>query len=71
MEIYNISKDEIPENMTVYIGTDERNKTFFNDLAAHYDLVFLDDFADLLQGVNTNIYGLIDQLITSQSRTFL
>ena len=71
MEIYNISRDEILEGATVYIGTDERDKSFFNDMSIHYDIVFLDDFAHLIQGINTNFYGLLDQLITSQSRTFL
>lgn len=71
MEMYNISKDEIPEGTTVYIGTDERDHSFFADMARHYDIVFLDDFAHLVQGVNTNYFGMLDQLITSQSRTFL
>jgi len=70
MEMYNVSRDEIPEGATVYIGTDERDKSFFANMSAHFDVVFLDDFAHLLKGVNTNFYGLIDQLITSQSRTF-
>ena len=71
VEIYNISRNEIPEGTTVYIGTDERDKSFFADMAAHWDVVFLDDYVHLLKGVNTNFYGLIDQLVTSQSRTFL
>jgi hypothetical protein len=52
------------------MATDERNKSFFKDLADHYDIVYLDDFAPLLKGVNTNFYGMIDQLITSRSRVF-
>lgn len=71
MEIYNASREEIPEGTTVYVGTDERDKTFFKDMAVHYDVVFLDNYMHLLQGINTNYFGMIDQLVTSQSRTFL
>jgi hypothetical protein len=69
-EIYNISKDVIPEKSTVYIGTDERNKTFFNDLSKHYDISFLDDYLHLVEGMNPSYYGMLDQLITSRSRFF-
>lgn len=69
-EMYDIAKDQIPENATVYIATDERNHRFFDDLGKHYRLLFLDDFRHLLTGVNTNFYGLIDQLVASRSRTF-
>jgi GDP-fucose protein O-fucosyltransferase len=69
-EIYDITKDLIPEGATVYIATDELNKEFFNDLAKHFDLVYLDDFTHLLDGMNTNYYGMIDQLVASRSRTF-
>jgi GDP-fucose protein O-fucosyltransferase len=62
-EIYNISADLIPDGTTVFVATDERNKAFFDDLRAHFDLVFLDDFLPLLDGVNTNYFGMIDQLV--------
>ena len=69
-EIYNNIKDTIPDNSTVFIGTDERNKSFFNDLKDHYDLLFLDDFKDLIKGINTNYYGMLDQLVTSRGKIF-
>jgi GDP-fucose protein O-fucosyltransferase len=69
-ELYDISKDELTPGTTVYMATDERDKSFFKDLSVHYDIVYLDDFAPLLKGVNTNFYGMIDQLITSRSRVF-
>jgi GDP-fucose protein O-fucosyltransferase len=69
-ELYEISKDELKPGTTVYMATDERDKSFFKDLSDHYDIVYLDDFAPLLKGVNTNFYGMIDQLITSRSRVF-
>mmetsp|Transcript_36468 Transcript_36468/g.88342 ORF Transcript_36468/g.88342 Transcript_36468/m.88342 type:complete len:562 (-) Transcript_36468:4894-6579(-) len=57
-EIYENSKDELTPNSTVFIATDERDKKFFDPLRAHYDLLFLDDFKDELNGVNTNYYGM-------------
>lgn len=69
-KIYRVSKDKLVPNATVYIATDERNKTFFKPLADKYDVVYLDDMMHLLEGVNTNFYGMIDQLIASRGRTF-
>jgi GDP-fucose protein O-fucosyltransferase len=69
-ELYEMVKEQIPANATVYIATDERDRRFFDDLAVHYHLLFLDDFHHLLTDVNTNLYGLIDQLVASRSRTF-
>ncbi|GAX18597.1 hypothetical protein FisN_10Hh196 [Fistulifera solaris] len=69
-EIHENVKQYIAPNATIYIATDERDKAFFNDLKKHYDVKFLDDFADELKGVNTNFYGMIDQLVASRGRLF-
>lgn len=69
-EIYEISRDIVPENTTVYIGTDERNKTFFDPLKEHYHVSFLDDYLHLIPDLNPSYYGMLDQLITSKSRNF-
>jgi hypothetical protein len=68
--IYEISRDVLVANATVYIASDERNRSFFDPLRAHYDLVFLDDFQDELVGVNTNLLGHIEQLVVSKARSF-
>lgn len=66
-----MAQRKIPEGSLLYMATDERNKAFFDPLKDHYDLVFLDDFHDdALIGVNTNYYGMIDQLVATRSRTF-
>jgi hypothetical protein len=66
-----MAQRKIPRNTVLYVATDERNKSFFDPLKQLYDVVFLDDFHDqALQGVNTNFYGMIDQLVASRSRTF-
>lgn len=62
--------EEIPKKATVYVGTDERDKNFFKPMADHWDVLFLDDFKDLLGDISPNHYGMLDQLITSRSRTF-
>ena len=69
-EIYKNVEDQLTENATVYIATDERNKDFFKPLEDHYDVVYFDDFKHLIEGLNTNYYGMLDQLITSRGRVF-
>jgi len=61
-EIYEQTKKQIPEKATVFIATDERDKSFFDELKKHYDILFLDDFHNALEGVNTNYFGMIDQV---------
>jgi GDP-fucose protein O-fucosyltransferase len=69
-EIYANTKDKLIANSTIFVATDERDKSFFDPLKKHYNLFFLDDFMHLLEGVNTNYYGMIDQLVASRGRVF-
>jgi hypothetical protein len=69
-DIYDMTRKRIPDNTTVYIATDEKKKNFFRPIQDHYDVVFLDDFKHELEGVNTNYYGMIDQLVASRGRLF-
>jgi hypothetical protein len=69
-KIYENVKDEIPNNATVFVATDHQGKPFFRPLAERYDLVFLQDFEKELKGVNTNLFGMIDQLVASRGRVF-
>lgn len=69
-EIYDRSKKELADSKTIFIATDERDKTFFEPLRKHYTLFFLDDFMDQIKGVNSNYYGMIDQLTSSRGRVF-
>jgi hypothetical protein len=64
------SKGELKMNATVYFATDERNRSYFDPLRERYDVVFLDDFQEALQGVDINYYGHIDQLVASRGRVF-
>ena len=70
-ELLKMAQRKISDGSTVFIATDERDKAFFQPLRDHYDVVFLDDFHDAaLIGINTNFYGMIDQLVTTRSRIF-
>lgn len=69
-EIYAAISKHIHENSTIYIATDERDKSFFAPLKKHYKILYLDDFLKDLGDINTNFYGMIDQLIASRGRTF-
>lgn len=53
-EIYENTKELLTPGATIFIATDERDKSFFNPLKAHYDVKFLDDFHDLLEGGKTS-----------------
>jgi hypothetical protein len=68
--IYANVKEEIPDNTTVFVATDHQGKPFFKPLADRYDLVFLHDFVKELEGVNSNLFGMIDQLVASRGRVF-
>jgi GDP-fucose protein O-fucosyltransferase len=65
------TKQFLRDGRTVYIATDERNITFFEPLAKHYNLLFMKDFKKELVGVNTNFYGMIDQLVASRGDVFV
>jgi hypothetical protein len=61
----------LEEGSTIYIATDERDKPFFDLLRKHYKIYFMDDFKDVLKDVNTNYFGMVDQLVASRGRTFI
>ena len=45
----------LTKGATLYVATDERNKTFFDVFRKDYDLVFLDDFLHLIPDVSTDV----------------
>lgn len=69
-EIYENSKEQLKPNSTIFVATDERDKKFFDPLKKHYNIYFLDDFMDILKDVNSNYFGMIDQLVASRGQTF-
>lgn len=71
-KIYAESKEALKDHGTIYIATDEKKKDFFLPLKAQqYDVTFLDDYKDLIQGVNPSYYGMLDQLVASRGEAFI
>jgi len=69
--LYKESKDHLTPGGTLFIATDERDKKFFDPLKEHYDVTFLDDYMHLIEGVNPNYYGMLDQLVAYKGRVFV
>ena len=68
--LYEKSKDQLREGSLLYIATDERKKEFFKPLTKHYEVTYLDDYMELIPGINTNYYGMLDQLVAARGRVF-
>lgn len=56
---------------TVYIATDERDKSFFEILHQHHTILFLHDFDHLIEGIDPNYYGMIEQLVCAKGDKFV
>ena len=71
-EWYDNTKEVWQPGELLYVATDERNKGFFNDLAKHHDLRFLDDYWELagLKALDGNYMGMIDTIVASRGRAF-
>lgn len=61
----------IAANRTIYIATDEQDKKYFETLGRHNRLYYLDDFKDLLEDLDPNYFGMLDQLIASTGDVFI
>mmetsp|Transcript_38921 Transcript_38921/g.44490 ORF Transcript_38921/g.44490 Transcript_38921/m.44490 type:complete len:1187 (+) Transcript_38921:96-3656(+) len=60
------------EGETLFIATDERNKTFFDPIKEHHNIRFLDDYWDVgkLGDIDPYFLGMVDTIIASHGRTF-
>ena len=70
VEIRQVVKKKFVENATIYIATDEKDKSFFDPFLQSYHVYYLDDFLAEVGDVDTNFYGMIDQLVSSRGSTF-
>ncbi|GMH93368.1 hypothetical protein TrVE_jg14334 [Triparma verrucosa] len=68
--LYENTKEHLTPGTTVFIGTDEFDKSYWKLMKEHYDVFFLDDFKDDIKGMNPNYYGMLDQLITTKGEHF-
>lgn len=70
-QLYDRSKDYLTDGSVFYIATDERKKDFFEPFKKNHKVYYLDDFKHLFEGLNTNFYGMLDQLIASRGKVFV
>ena len=71
-DIYWNSYDLVPENATVYVATDEKDKGWFLPFLEKFKSVyFLEDFIHLLGGMSSNYYGILDQIIAARGEIFV
>mmetsp|Transcript_3422 Transcript_3422/g.7374 ORF Transcript_3422/g.7374 Transcript_3422/m.7374 type:complete len:1165 (-) Transcript_3422:1622-5116(-) len=71
-EWYENTKEIWKPNEVIFIATDERDKSFFDPIAKHHDIRFLDDYWDLagLGDIDSNYFGMIDTIVSSRARSF-
>ena len=71
-EWYENTKEVWQPKEILFIATDERNKTFFDPIAQHHELRFLDDYFELagLGNLDPNYFGMIDTIVASRGRAF-
>lgn len=60
------------EGETLFIATDERNKTFFDPIKKYHDVRFLDDYwqAANLDELDPYFLSMVDTIVASHGRTF-
>jgi GDP-fucose protein O-fucosyltransferase len=56
---------------TVYIATDEQDKSVFDPLRQNNTVLFLKDFMHLLVDIDPNFYGMIEQLVCARGDKFV
>jgi len=71
-EWWNNTQEVWKPNELIYIATDERNKSFFNPIARHADIRFLDDYYEMagLGELDKNYFGMIETIVCSRARAF-
>jgi len=73
-----ISEDELMQslssieaNSTIYVASDEqKNHPIFTPLREKYNIVMLEDFQNLVEGLNPNFLGMIEQMVAAKADTF-
>eukprot|EP00566_Odontella_aurita_P001240 CAMPEP_0113571680 /NCGR_PEP_ID=MMETSP0015_2-20120614/25685_1 /TAXON_ID=2838 /ORGANISM="Odontella" /LENGTH=553 /DNA_ID=CAMNT_0000474651 /DNA_START=165 /DNA_END=1826 /DNA_ORIENTATION=- /assembly_acc=CAM_ASM_000160 len=66
------TRDLWRENEILYVTSDEKNRSFFEPIAAHHDLRFIEDFFDTagLKDVDPNYIGMIESVVASRGKQF-
>jgi hypothetical protein len=58
-------KEYIAPGSTVFISTNERDRSFFTYFGEVYDVVFLDDFRELLTSISKSIMFSVTTILNS------
>ena len=62
----------IPTGARLYVATDETDRRFFADLAAHYDLCFIDDFRrELERELPGGATACVEQMVCASATSFI
>jgi hypothetical protein len=71
--IREVTDDLMHDKDLVFIATDEHDHAFFQPFRDRYNVRQLKDYIDsgLLDGVNKNLYGMIDQIVASNAEVFV
>jgi len=64
------SLSHIDPESALYVATDDVDGEFFKQIKERYKIFFLSDFQNLLEGLNPNFNGLIEQLVLAKGETF-
>jgi GDP-fucose protein O-fucosyltransferase len=72
-DILSVAQDVIPPGATVYVATDEREKTtWFEPFQERFrDVLFLDDFVDRIEYIKPSFYGILDQIVAARGEIFV
>ena len=65
-----LSISELDEGSCLFVALDEYDENFVKPIKEKHNLFHLHDFKDLLNGVNPNFYGMIEQVIVSRGQHF-
>ena len=71
-QLLKATNDLVPVNATVFIATDEHSKAWFAPMRDWFSGVhFIDDFTDVLQGIPSGYYGVLDELVAARGEKFM
>ena len=64
-------REWIPKNSTVFVSTDEADRSFFAALSKEYHLYFASDFSILMKGLTPGYLEVVQQLVCARSGIFI
>eukprot|EP00804_Cyclotella_cryptica_P016037 CCRYP_004193-RB/>CCRYP_004193-RB protein AED:0.04 eAED:0.04 QI:1389/1/1/1/1/1/4/213/543 len=70
-EILSQIQQTVDSSSTLFIATDEHNRTFFREIEAVFDVKYLGDFSSEISSINPNCFALVEQIVASRSRVFI